>query len=269
MWKYTTPKYRINAIPGWELDYLNSKEWLDVQDKLDRLDKHKTTYTPRREDLFRALNLCKFADCNVAIFGQDPYPDAQYATGVAFSSMREECDIEISKGNDLVTGDRPSENGTEDTNGRRILKVPPSLQTIYTAYVKDLGYPYPTHGSLEPWCKQGVLLWNTIPIFSTHQTPEGFKTNLFAKYNKLDLLTEEIVQRLSAKGKIIFVFCGQVAQTYANDVDIFNNQIIYTSHPSPRGQISPHDRFIDARLFSTINAKLNQFCKEPIDWRLD
>ena len=41
-------------------------------------------------------------------------------------------------------------------------RPPPSLLNIYKELESDLGIPRPTHGFLEHWAKQGVLLLNSV-----------------------------------------------------------------------------------------------------------
>lgn len=79
---------------------------------------------PKRENIFRALNLCGPEDIRVVIVGQDPYYKPGLADGLAFS-----------------TGENmPS----------------PSLQNI----LKEIGSTV-SHGELSNWAAQGVLLLNS------------------------------------------------------------------------------------------------------------
>lgn len=227
---FRTDKGRATRVPGWELDYFNSEEWLNVQDRLDERDKEELEYTPHRSDLFRALDLCHYAECNVVFMGQDPYPNPANANGLAFSL-------------------RP--DARRDFGER---SLPPTLRTIFTELTKDLALPWPKTGDLTSWCRQGVLLWNAMPVYPP-----------IADFGPL---TQEIIERLSGKGKIIFVFCGRKAQEYDRYVDHYNNRSIHVSHPSPRGQFSARNRFVGSRVFSTINAHLNHYVKETIDWTL-
>lgn len=242
---------RKTQIPGWELDYFTTKEWLDVQDKLDELEQRKILVCPDRNLLFKCLGLCSLSACVCAIVGQDPYPEPQYATGVAFSIP------ETTRMGSIETKD-----------GRRFSPCPASLRTIYQELVNDLKVPYPPHGNLESWCKQGVLLWNAIPVYSPMEGVSGV-VNLFANNHFFDPLTQEIIERLSAKGNMVFVFVGHKARKYAEFVDASFNDVIYVSHPSPRGQLRAHSKFLGSRLFSTINAYLINRMKEPIDWTIE
>ena len=64
------------------------------------------------------------------ILGQDPYHGPNQAHGLCFSV-------------------------------RRGVRVPPSLVNIHKELAADLGVAIPTHGNLEQWARQGVLLLNT------------------------------------------------------------------------------------------------------------
>jgi uracil-DNA glycosylase len=226
-------------IKGWDLDYFNSGEWQVVNEHLQSLEKVNRRigsdgYNPGRESLFRALRLTPYSEVRVAIIGQDPYPSDRHATGVAFS----------------LPDDLPAS------------EWPPTFRTFIGEYSADLRRPLPTNGSLEQWCARGVLLWNAIPSCRTgvslsHDFPGG----------EWDFLTEEIVRKLSDKG-IVFALLGQVARRSLEDIDLRNNEVLITSHPSPRGSRSSHNPFIGSRLFSTINDKLNSQGLEPIDWSL-
>lgn len=171
-------------------------------------------------------------EVKVCIVGQDPYPERRFATGLAFSIPRN-----IS----------PSQ-------------YPPTLKTIFGEYKRDLGYPQPQHGDLTEWANQGVLLWNTVPSCR-------WEYSLSHDWKEWEPLTREILLRLSGRG-IVFVFLGAIAKRNVDVVDQSKNEVILLSHPSPRGSMASKNPFIGGRMFSTINAKLNQLGLETIDWRL-
>jgi uracil-DNA glycosylase len=183
--------------------------------------------------MFRALSATPLGKTKVVILGQDPYPDAGFATGLAFSIPPE----------------------VEPTD------FPPTLRTIFAEYSRDLGYPSPSHGDLTAWAKQGVLLWNSIPSCRTgkslsHDWPDSC----------WDYLTREIIQRCDEQG-VVFAFLGAVAKRHLHEVKA--SPVIQTSHPSPRGSMNSRTPFNGSRLFSEINRKLIKIGREPIDWRLD
>ena len=67
----------------------------------------------------------------MVILGQDPYHGEGQAHGLCFS---------------VKPGVRP----------------PPSLINIYKEMKSDLGLEPPSHGNLEAWAQQGVLLLNAV-----------------------------------------------------------------------------------------------------------
>ena len=90
----------------------------------------KKIYPPNME-VCTALTLTPFADIKVVILGQDPYHGPNQAHGLCFS----------------VKPPTPP---------------PPSLNNIFLELKNDLGINRPSHGSLESWAKQGVLLLNAV-----------------------------------------------------------------------------------------------------------
>lgn len=79
-------------------------------------------------DPFRALRLVAPEDVKVVVLGQDPYPGAGHADGLAFSAP---------------------------TSGR------PSLRRIFDVLEADRpGWQRPRSGRLDAWARQGVLLLN-------------------------------------------------------------------------------------------------------------
>ena len=92
--------------------------------------KGKRIYPPDG-DIFNAFKYTPFEDLKVVILGQDPYHGEGQAHGLCFSVQR---------------GVQP----------------PPSLKNIFKELHADLGVPIPSHGNLEKWAKQGVLLLNTV-----------------------------------------------------------------------------------------------------------
>src|SRR3990167_9104952 len=96
----------------WEdLNFWRSGEWQVIEERLDTLDKDRIIYTPKREDMFNALDATPFEKVKVVILGQDPYPDPKLATGLAFSIPK------------------------------NVKKFPPTLENIFHEYYNDLnGY---------------------------------------------------------------------------------------------------------------------------------
>lgn len=108
-------------INGWNLN-------LD-QKLVDYIElAYKTTnVAPKQEKIYYALELTSIDDVSVVIFGQDPYPTAGVATGLAFSSNNQ---------------------------------LPASLRNMFKELEADLGV-IRSDTNLADWAKQGVLLLNT------------------------------------------------------------------------------------------------------------
>lgn len=221
-----------------DLDYFETGEWQWVEEQLNGFDSKRTSYNPRRDQLFAALKATPFETVRVAIIGQDPYPDARFSTGIAFSIPPLERDR------------------------------PPSLVNIFDEYEKDLHYPTPSTGDLTQWCKEGVLLWNAVPTCFTNQAASH-------RWPEWEYLTKEIIERLSAKGSV-FAFLGSAAQGYAKYVTEAS-EVLSIGHPSPLANMKKKDGtfraktpFLGSRMFTRINDTICQNkLGEPINWRLD
>lgn len=208
-----------------DLQFWSSEAWQQTQEALDVLE---GKFNPKRENLFAALDACPLESCKVCILGQDPYPDAAFATGIAFSIPPEQK------------------------------KFPPTLINIFKEYVEDLHYPFPGNGDLSPWCSQGVLLWNVVP------TCETGKPGSHRGWVEWNSLTREIVEVLDTRG-VLFVTLGGIARTFPflySKID--TNKVLSYSHPSPLGVGKGKSPFSGSRLFSTINS----YITPAIDWRL-
>ena len=126
----------------------------------------------------------------------------------------------------------------------------------------------PTHGYLERWCSQGVLLLNSV------LTVRQSEANSHAKRGWEDF-TDEIIRILVADGKkkLVFLLWGKPAskkaETIINRFGKVKHTIITTSHPSPLGATKTKSPFIGSRCFSRANDALVKMGKNPIDWGVD
>ena len=183
---------------------------------------------PPAHKIFSALELCKPSEVKVVILGQDPYHKSGQANGLAFSV-------------------------NEDT------KIPPSLRNIYKEIQNDLGLSSPTHGDLEQWARQGVLLLNTV--LSVRESEAGSHQG-----KGWEKLTDAIINYLSEKNSgIVFLLWGKKAQKKAELIDQQKHHILSANHPSP---LSSYRGFFGCRHFSKTNALLIQEGKTPIDWQI-
>lgn len=189
---------------------------------------HKIIYPPQPL-IFNALKLTPLESVKIVIIGQDPYHGPKQAHGLAFS---------VPKG----------------------VLPPPSLQNIFKELEEDIGIKKPTHGCLEKWAKQGVLLLNTV------LTVEAGHAHSHANIG-WETFTDKIIQTLNdQKENLVFLLWGSHAQKKGQIIDPRKHCVLKAVHPSP---LSAHRGFLGCRHFSKANAFLKKIGKTPIDWSLD
>ncbi len=191
----------------------------------------KTVYPPR-EDLFTALRLTPPEQVRCVILGQDPYPGAGQAHGLAFSV-------------------RPG------------VAVPRSLRNIYKEMETDLGIPPAETGSLIPWAEQGVLLLNdALTVYAGEaNSHKGWGWERF---------TAALLKKLQDQSKpIAFILWGGNAGKKGDQAGIlespFPRLVIKSAHPSP---LSARRGFFGSKPFSRVNQFLVENGEEAIRWEL-
>ncbi|MCQ4277703.1 uracil-DNA glycosylase [Pseudomonas stutzeri] len=178
--------------------------------------------------IFSALNSTPLEQVRVVILGQDPYHGAGQAHGLCFS---------------VQPGVAP----------------PPSLQNIFKELKRDLNLDVPSHGYLQYWADQGVLMLNTS------LTVEQGMAGSHAKMG-WQRLTDRIIEVISEKrSDVVFLLWGAHAQSKAKLIDPTRHLLLKSVHPSP---LSAHRGFIGNGHFSRTNQFLKQRGLEPIDWKL-
>jgi uracil DNA glycosylase len=84
-------------------------------------------------------------------------------------------------------------------------------------------------------------------------------------------LTKEIIAVSIQQGAVIALL-GRVAQEYQDAAQgvSADSQVMFLAHPaaSRYGKTWRKNLFSGSRFFTTVNSKLEQMAKEPIDWRL-
>ena len=189
----------------------------------------KTIYP---DDVFRALKLTQPQQVKVVILGQDPYHGDDrgqpQAHGLAFS---------------VRAGVRP----------------PPSLKNIYKEIHASLGLPIPSHGCLDHWAQQGVLLLNTVLTVEAGQAASHAKRGW-------EYCTDALITHLSEHYEgLIFILWGAHAQAKRALLPTSRHTILEAPHPSP---LSAHRGFLGCGHFARANAVLIESGKAPIDWQL-
>lgn len=215
--------WKAPLLPEFESDYMAQLRAFLVAEKAAG----KRIF-PKGSEWFRALDLTPLDKVRVVILGQDPYHGPGQAHGLCFS---------------VQPGVRP----------------PPSLVNIYKELESDLGLPRPSHGFLEHWAKQGVLLLNSVLTVEAAQAASH-------QGRGWEKFTDAIIRLLNARDEpIVFMLWGAYAQKKAAFVDTSKHLVLKAAHPSP---LSAHNGFLGCRHFSQCNAFLESHGMAPIDWSL-
>ena len=201
--------------------------WAELQGFVQQERKLGAVYPPE-EDVYAALHLTPYADVKVLILGQDPYHGEGQAHGLCFSV-------------------------------RRGVTVPPSLQNIYKEMQSDIGLVPPSHGNLESWAGQGVLLLNAVLTVRASQA--GSHRN-----RGWETFTDQVIRMVNnKKERVVFILWGAFAQKKKPLIDSNRHYVIETPHPSP---LSAHRGFFGSRPFSRANTALLEAGRSGIDWGL-
>lgn len=194
------------------------------------VEEYNTTLVyPPSDDLFNAFHLTPLSEVKAVILGQDPYHGDGQAHGLCFS---------VKKG----------------------IEIPPSLVNIYQELKDDLGCEIPTHGYLEKWAKQGVLMLNTVLTVRAHQafSHRGIGWEQF---------TDAAIRILNEQDRpIVFILWGKPAQEKAKMLNNPKHCILKAPHPSP---LSAYRGFFGSKPFSSTNKFLEENGVKPIDWQID
>ncbi len=183
---------------------------------------------PPHEEVFAALHLTPHAEVKVLILGQDPYHGPGQAHGLCFSV-------------------------------RHGVEVPPSLANIHAELEADLGCPRPTHGNLERWASQGVLLLNATLTVRARQAASHHGRGW-------ERFTDRVIEVVAAKPeRVVFILWGAAARRKRSLVDTSRHVVIESAHPSP---LSARNGFFGSRPFSRANAALVDAGRAPVEWCL-
>ncbi len=178
-----------DALPGWTDE---------LQQHVVRCVREVSGTRPiAPDDPFRALRLVPPAAARVVVFGQDPYPGAGHADGLAFSAA----------------------------HGR-----PRSLARIFEVLARDRpGFAAPASGSLEAWARQGVLLLNPVLTVEVGRAGSHARCGWQA-------LTRQIVELLCRDSNPpVFFLWGSAAQAFfaqACPTDSTRPRTFSTRHPA-------------------------------------
>ena len=163
--QYKMKAVGISLVPSRFWDQI-PEDWRNLFDKTEVDDVEKMVgndFQPSLDKVFKAFQL-PLASVKVIIVGQDPYPNAAHAMGLAFSVPNS------------------------------VKKLPPTLKNIFKELESDLGI-IRTNGDLSDWSEQGVLLLNrTLTIGES-----GLNSHRNSGWQGI---TERVIKKLGNLGKI-------------------------------------------------------------------
>lgn len=184
---------------------------------------------PPGPQIFNAFNYTPLNEVKAVILGQDPYHGSGQAHGLCFS---------------VPTG----------------IKAPPSLVNIFKEIHSDLGIDIPTHGNLESWAQQGVMLLNAT--LTVRASSAGSHQN-----KGWEQFTDRVIQLISEQQQhVVFLLWGRYAQAKEALIDPEKHLILKAAHPSP---FSAHNGFFGCRHFSKTNQFLRAKGIKEINWALN
>lgn len=183
---------------------------------------------PPSPQLFNAFHATPFKQVKIVVLGQDPYHGRGQAHGLCFS---------------VLPG----------------MRIPPSLRNIYKELESDLGTASATHGCLQPWAEQGVLLLNAV--LTVEEGHAGAHQG-----QGWEFFTDAVIHALAEQRKgLVFVLWGAQAQKKGAFIDSQRHLVLRAPHPSP---FSAHRGFFGSKPFSEANRWLQSRTQEPINWAL-
>ncbi|ESO98397.1 hypothetical protein LOTGIDRAFT_114279 [Lottia gigantea] len=209
------------------LEHEFTKSYFTQLCKFVENERSKGTVYPPPHQVYSWTNFSPIEEVKVVILGQDPYHGPKQAHGLCFS---------VQEG----------------------VKSPPSLVNMYKELANDIpGFKIPTHGTLNGWAEQGVLLLNAC------LTVRASQANSHAGKG-WEKLTDAVIAWINKNTTgVVFMLWGAYAQKKGAHINAKNHCILKSVHPSP---LSAHRGFLGCQHFSKCNDYLKQHNKTPIDW---
>lgn len=209
------------------INVINKKELSKVVTIINKLYTTKKVL-PDYKDIFKVFTLCNLNNVRCIILAQDPYPQKEMATGIAFANK---CEI------------------SEDN-------ISPSLKIIKEAVINfDIPHNSITFdNSLESWCKQGVFLLNSALTVELNKI--GSHSNIWRPF------VSSLLHNISNyQPGILYVLMGSQAQTFEPYINKCNT-IIKCKHPAY--YVRTNTRM--PNIFRTISDYVNKYYAERIEW---
>lgn len=211
--------------PGWHTALADefSKPYFASLASFIEKERHSAKVLPLPHQTFAALNATPFGHVRVVLLGQDPYPTAGHAHGLAFS---------VPHG----------------------VKIPGSLRNMYALMEKQLSIPPASHGNLTAWALRGILLLNVCLTVRAGESDSHAKKGW-------EQFTDAVVEAVARRHPtpVVFFLLGSKAKVKAElvlggkakgkgvvrpDPACSRHEVVSAPHPSP----------LSVRLFAASNA---------------
>jgi uracil-DNA glycosylase len=213
-------------------DILGRKLRPELKIILENLENEMKEYeiVPPVENMFECFK--KIENIKIIIIGQDPFIRPGQANGFAFSVPK-------------------------------TVSIPPSTHNIYKCLIHH-GFikEKPTHGNLENWASQGVLLLNSA---LTTRLGKSAAHDFWSKY------TNALIKELDEDAPI-YILLGEHAKRKAKLITNPKSVVLTWGHPSSLhsvNQIEHPENFKYCDCFTKANEALIQRGLNPINWDPD
>jgi uracil-DNA glycosylase len=173
----------------------------------------KDTIIPSTDKLLLPFTFFKLSQLKCVIIGQDPYPNINYANGLAFS---------VNKG----------------------IKIPQTLANMFKEINLEYKHKFTfTHGDLTKWSsREKILLLNSS--LTTLKDESNIHKKLWEEYTNL------IIKEISnSTDSVCFVLFGNSAKEKRYLIDEKKHIVLESIHPSPN---SASRGFFNSNIFKKI-----------------
>lgn len=224
-------KYNIDIS---YIDFFNEDRIKQIEDIFSSI----SNYNPKEENVFKALEY-PIANAKILILGQDPYPQAEVATGLSFEVGGLNSWIDTFRQSSLRNILRLLYHTYKD----EFLKLTEIRKEIENNNFHILA----PNKLFKYWHANGIILINSI-LTCEINTPASH-ANLWLN------LVKDLMTFISFKNRNIkYILWGKTAQEY--EKIIFSNDFIKSNHPS-RINMKNKEDFMNSKSFSSLKNKIN------------